>query len=154
MNSLPSTSTEGTPQSIAVERTYDVPVEKVWNALVSPEAIKKWFFQFDNFKPEPGCEFSFVVEHEGFVYDHRCRVVEVSPPERFSFTWRYAGFEGDSLVTFELAPEGKARTRVKLIHSGVESFPKLPAFAAKNFEAGWNDLVGRSLKDFTEGKNS
>jgi hypothetical protein len=66
-----------------------------------------------------------------------------------AYTWRYKGQEGDSLVTFELFPEGD-KTRLKLTHEGLETFPKLPAYARKNFEAGWTKLIGSSLKDFLE----
>jgi hypothetical protein len=39
---------------------------------------------------------------------------------------------------------------LKLTHEGLETFPKLPAYARKNFEAGWTELLGSSLKDFVE----
>ena len=53
------------------------------------------------------------------------------------------------MVTFELFPVGD-KTRSKLTHEGLETFPKLPAYARKNFEAGWTELLGSSLKNFLE----
>jgi hypothetical protein len=35
-----------------------------------------------------------------------------------------------------------------LTHEGLETFPKLPAYARKNFEQGWESLIGESLKNF------
>jgi uncharacterized protein YndB with AHSA1/START domain len=55
----------------------------------------------------------------------------------------------DSLVTFELFPEGN-KTRLKLTHTGIETFPKTPAYARKNFEAGWTAIIGSELKQFVE----
>jgi hypothetical protein len=40
-----------------------------------------------------------------------------------------------------------------LTHEGIETFPKRPGFARKNFEAGWTDFIGSELKQFVEGKN-
>jgi len=34
----------------------------------------------------------------------------------------------------------------------VESFPKTPADARKNFEAGWTSIIGTELKKFVERK--
>ena len=42
------------------------------------------------------------------------------------------------------------KTRLKLTHEGLESFPKAPQFARKNFVQGWTQLIGTSLKDFVE----
>ena len=111
--------------------------------------MRVWYFDLKEFRPEVGFEFEFTVEHEGMKYCHLCKVTAVIPQKKIAYTWRYKGHEGDSLVTFELFAEG-ARTRVKLTHEGLDTFPKLPAFARKNFEAGWTELIGSSLKDFVE----
>src|SRR5262249_40073900 len=136
-------------EPLIVERTFDAPVEKVWQALTNAADMRRWYFDLKEFRPERGFEFQFVVEHEGIKYDHRCKITEVIPRRRIAYTWRYQGEPGDSLVTFELFEEG-AKTRVKLTHEGLETFPKLPAYARKSFQAGWTDLIGRSLKDFVE----
>jgi uncharacterized protein YndB with AHSA1/START domain len=79
-------------------------------------------------------------------------VTEAIPHRKIAYTWRYKGEPGDSLVTFELFPNS-GKTRVKLTHEGIETFPKRPGFARKNFEAGWTDFIGSELKQFVEGKN-
>ena len=71
------------------------------------------------------------------------------PEEKIAYTWRYKGEPGDSLVTFELAPEGD-NTRLKLTHTGIETFPRTPAYARKNFEAGWTAIIGSELQQFDE----
>jgi uncharacterized protein YndB with AHSA1/START domain len=82
-------------------------------------------------------------------YHHLCRITEVVAPSRLAYTWRYKGHEGDSLVTFELFADG-ARTRLKLTHEGLETFPETPSFARQNFIEGWTQLIGSSLKEFVE----
>jgi uncharacterized protein YndB with AHSA1/START domain len=111
--------------------------------------MRRWFFELAEFKAEPGFEFRFAVEHEGFNYDHHCKVMAAMPNKKLSFTWRYAGYEGSSLVTIELFAEGN-QTRVKLTHEGLESFPAIPAFTRKNFMQGWRQLIGTSLKEYVE----
>ncbi len=132
-----------------MERIFEAPVALVWRALTTPEAMSRWYFDLKHFKPEVGCEFSFTVEHEGHVYDHRCKITEVVPHKRIAYTWRYHGHEGDSLVTFELLAEGD-RTKLRLTHQGLETFPQLPQFARRNFVRGWTSLIGSELKDFVE----
>jgi len=136
-------------EPLVIERTFDAPVAKVWMTITNANEMRRWYFDLKEFKPEVGFEFQFVVEHEGNTYDHRCKVTEVIPQKKIAYTWRYGGHEGDSLVTFELFAEGD-KTRLKLTHVGLETFPKLPAYARKNFEQGWTSLIGTSLKDFVE----
>jgi uncharacterized protein YndB with AHSA1/START domain len=135
-----------------IERIFDAPVALVWRAITTPEDMSRWYFDMKNFKPEVGCEFSFIVEHEGNVHDHRCKITEVIPQKKIAYTWRYEGHTGDSLVTFELFDEG-GKTKLKLTHEGLETFPKLPAYARKNFAQGWTQIIGTELKQFVESKN-
>ena len=138
-------------EAIILERTFDAPVGRVWTALTDVDQMRQWYFDLKEFKPEIGFEFEFIVEHEGNSYHHLCRVTEVIPQKKIAYTWRYKGEAGDSLVTIELSPEGE-KTRLKLTHSGVETFPKTPAYARKNFEDGWAAIIGTELKQFVEQK--
>jgi len=140
-------------EPLVVERTFDAPVALVWKALTDKEDIKQWSFELREFAPVVGFEFQFDVEHEGFKYCHRCKVTEAIPNRRLAYTWRYEGHAGDSLVTFELFAQG-SKTRVRLTHEGLETFPKLPAFAKANFAAGWTEIVGTTLKNFVEGRHA
>src|SRR6266446_3684723 len=81
------------------------------------------------------------------------KVTEAIPNKRLAYTWRYEGYAGDSLVTSELFAQGK-KTRLTLTHAGLETFPKLPAFARRNFMEGWTEIVGTSLKNFVEGRHA
>jgi uncharacterized protein YndB with AHSA1/START domain len=138
-------------ETVVVERTFQAPIAKVWKALTDVDQMREWFFDLKGFKPEVGFEFGFVVEHDGNTYDHRCKVTEVIPQKKIAYTWRFEGHEGNSLVTIELSPDGD-KTRLKLTHTGLETFPKTPAFARKNFEAGWTAIIGSELKQFVERK--
>jgi uncharacterized protein YndB with AHSA1/START domain len=136
---------------VVVERTYDAPMEKVWEAITDKDQLKQWYFQLDDFKAEPGFEFQFSVENNGKTYLHKCKVVETNPITKLAYTWSYEGYPGQSLVTFELFSEKNGKTRLKLTHSDLDTFPKdYPEFSTQNFNDGWNSLIGQSLRKFVE----
>ena len=136
-------------EAVVIDRTFNAPVARVWKALTDVDQMRVWYFDLKEFKPEPGFEFEFVVEHEGNKYHHLCKVTEVIPQKKIAYTWRYKGEVGDSLVTIELFPEGD-KTRLKLTHEGLDTFPKTPAYARKNFEKGWTQIIGSELRKFVE----
>jgi uncharacterized protein YndB with AHSA1/START domain len=137
------------PEPLVIERTLNASAARVWRALTNKDEMKRWYFDLKEFKPEVGFEFEFTVEHEGFKYCHLCKITEVIPQKKLAYSWRYQGHEGDSLVTFELFADG-GKTRLKLTHKGLETFPKLPAFARKNFMKGWTEIIASSLENFLE----
>lgn len=140
-------------EPLIIERTFNAPVAKVWNAITDVDQMRQWYFDLKEFRAEVGFEFEFVVEHEGNTYHHLCKVMEVVPQKKIAYTWRYKGEPGDSLVTFELSAEGD-KTRLRLTHTGIETFPKTPAYARKNFETGWTQIIGAELKKFVESKEN
>lgn len=137
-------------EPFVIERTYQAPVERVWKAITDNDDLKEWYFQLKEFKPEVGFEFTFEGGTEGRVYVHLCKITEVIPNKKLTYSWRYEGYEGNSFVTFELFAEGEA-TRLKLTHTGLETFPKYNAdFVRENFSMGWNHIIGKSLKEYLE----
>jgi uncharacterized protein YndB with AHSA1/START domain len=139
-------------QGVSLERTFNAPVERVWQALTDVEEMRQWYFELKEFKPEVGFEFEFVVEHEGMKYHHLCRVAEVVPERKIAYSWRYKDEPGNSLVTFQLVPEGN-QTKLRLTHNGLETFPDTSSFARKNFEAGWTSIT-KELEQFLERSRS
>jgi uncharacterized protein YndB with AHSA1/START domain len=137
--------------AVIIERTFNAPVARVWKALTDVDEMRQWYFDLNEFKPEVGFEFEFVVEHEGMTYHHLCRITESIPQKKIAYTWRYKDEAGDSLVTFELFTEGD-KTRLKLTHTGLDTFPKTRAYARENFEKGWTQIIGTELRQFIESK--
>lgn len=137
-------------EPIIVEHVYNAPASTVWKALTDREQMKQWYFDIAEFKAEPGFQFQFTGgAPDGIQYIHLSTVKEVIENKKLSYSWRYEGYEGDSLVTFELFEED-GKTRVRLTHEGLETFPANPDFARKNFEGGWSEIVGKMLKEFVE----
>jgi uncharacterized protein YndB with AHSA1/START domain len=137
-------------EPLIVERTYNAPANRVWNAITDLDQMRQWYFKLAAFKPEIGFEFQFEGGPKGGpTYLHKCRVTEVVPGKKLQYSWRYEGYEGNSFVTFELFPEGD-NTRLKLTHEGLETLAANPDFGKENFEKGWTSIIGTNLKNFVE----
>lgn len=136
---------------VIIERTYNAPVERVWKALTEKEKMKQWYFDLNDFKPQIGFEFSFAGKgHKGQEYIHLCKITEVITNKKIAYSWQYKEYPGNSLVTFELFEEDKHKTRVKVTHEGIETFPEGEDFATASFRVGWTELMGNLLKNFVE----
>ena len=140
-------------KNVIVERIFNAPLPLVWKALTEKDLMKQWYFDLEEFKIEIGLKFQFTggpsPEKQ---YVHLCEIKEIILEQKLAYSWKYEGYEGDSLVSFELFPDGNT-TKLILTHSGIETFPQNnPDLAIGNFEAGWNAIVNTSLKDFLESK--
>jgi uncharacterized protein YndB with AHSA1/START domain len=134
-----------------IERTYNASVDKLWKAITDKNEIKQWAFDIADFKPVVGFEFRFLGGKDpANPYVHMCKVTEVIPNKKLSYTWRFEGIAGNSLLTFELFEEGR-NTRLKLTHSGLETFPADdPDMAETEFAKGWTQIVDVSLRGYLE----
>lgn len=125
------------PNPIVVEQICEVPVEKIWQAITDKNAMKQWYFDFQEFRTEIGFEFRFWGgPAEDRQYLHICEIAEVLPNKKLTYTWRYDGYPGTTLVTFDLFQVAN-QTCVRLTHEGLETFPAdQPDFARENFVKG------------------
>lgn len=136
---------------LIIERIYEAPIEKVWEALTNKDQMKHWYFEVSDFKAEVGFEFQFSAESEGKIYLHKCKVVEAEPITKIAYTWSYEGYVGQSLVKFDLFSEAENKTRLKLTHSDLDTYSEdNPEFSKESFNEGWKSILGQSLRNFVE----
>ncbi len=103
--------------AIRVQRRYDHPIERVWDAVTTPEGLAEWF-------PAP-------VRFEGDVADfgdEKGKVLAFEPPHRLAFTW------GDDQLEFELRTEGDGTVFV-LTHTFSDRA------GAASFASGWENCL-------------
>ncbi len=138
-------------ESILVERTFNVPVSKVWYALTDASEIKQWYFDIEKFEPKVGFKFDFMGgPDENTQYLHLCEVTEVIENEKLAYTWRYDNYPGNSLVCWQLIDRGQ-KTIVRLIHADIHSLAESGSdFSKENFTAGWNYILHTGLKNHLE----
>jgi len=133
-------------RKIVIEEVLPHTQKIVWRALTTGDLIGRWLMPPVGFEAIEGREFTFQTRAAG-AWDGviKCRVLEVTPDERFAFAWRgghedNAGYGSrlDTVVTFTLEPAAGG-TRLRLVHAGFE----LPrnAFAFKNMSEGWPSRI-------------
>jgi uncharacterized protein YndB with AHSA1/START domain len=132
-----------------MEQLYDSPVDTVWDALTDPDKMRVWYFpQLKNFEPVVGFNFEFV--DDGSPYQKEWQVTQLVEGRRLAHSWVYKGYAGRSEVIFDLSAED-GKTRLRLTHTGLASFPDDPHFARERFEGGWQRILGVNLKQQLEG---
>jgi uncharacterized protein YndB with AHSA1/START domain len=97
---------EGERHVVELRRTYDAPVEDVWDVCTNPERIPRWFLPVSG-DLRPGGRFQLEGNAGG-------EILECDPPRRLGVTWEFAGQR--SLVTVDLADDGGA-TELCLRHA-------------------------------------
>ena len=128
-----------------IEQIYDASVQKVWQAITDENKMREWYFpQLKKFEPVVG--FEFVFTNDGSPYQKEWQVTQVVDGQVLAHSWNYKGYPGSSEVTFKLFEEGD-KTRLKLTHTGLSSFPNDPHFARQRFEDGWKRIIGSNLKN-------
>ena len=139
-------------EPFVIEQTFDSSINDVWRALTDNETLKQWYFQLEDFQPTVGFTFRFSGTDKGVTFWHRCVITEVIAPTKLVHTWTYEDYPGESLVTWELFDAG-GKTRLKLTHSGLETFPQdNPSLGKESFAKGWTYIMGTSLKKFLDGE--
>jgi len=136
---------------VVVEQTFNASKEKVWNAITVKDEMIQWYFpMIPEFKPEVGFETLFTVEHEGRVFPHRWKVLEVEPCKKISYTWKYDNYDGDGYVTFEII-EGCDKTRLQLTCTITEDFDdSIPEFKRESCVGGWEYFIKQQLRSYLE----
>ena len=127
--------------------TYPHPVDRIWAALTSSEALAVWFMAND-FQPVVGHRFTFRTRPAramGFDGMVRCEVLELTPPRRM--VWSWAGGNIDTTVTFTLE-ESAGGTRLRMHQIG---FDGLGAQLTRRILAsGYQRILGQRLPAYLD----
>lgn len=134
------------PKQIVLERVYPYPIEQVWKAISTAEALSQWLMPTD-FVLEIGRAFTFQTKPQpGFDGKVHGRVLHFEPLKTLTYTWQGGPMKKPTTVKFELTaiPEG---TRLTFTHSGFEGF--INAYIVRFIlKKGWKDLLTNKIKHF------
>lgn len=129
-----------------IERRYDAPPERVWQAWTDPQALSRWFGPGDegsvtqaDLDVRPGGRYTIAFRTTDGE-EHRVSGVyeEVLEPRRLSFSWAWQSTpERVSFVTVRLEADG-AGTRMSFRH---ERF--FDRAARDNHERGWTATLAK-----------
>ena len=129
--------------SIAFEFDLQHAPEKVWRALTDPVLLAEWLLPVIGLELEPGAAFTFKTQpHPGWDGTVHCRMLEIDPPRRLSYTWVVGDMVLDTVVTFTLTPTASG-TRLSLVQSGFRPDQKQNLGGARY---GWQ-MMGGKLAD-------
>lgn len=125
---------------------YPHPVDRVWAALTSSDALAAWLMPND-FEPAVGHRFTFRTKPApGFDGIVRCTVLEIDPPRRM--VWSWAGGNIDTTVTFTLKATADGHTRLRMHQAG---FHGLGAQLTRRILAGgYPRILGRNLPAYLD----
>jgi uncharacterized protein YndB with AHSA1/START domain len=92
---------------VALSRSYDAPLQEVWEACTDPQRIARWFLPVSG-ELEVGGRFQLEGNASGTI--ERC-----DPPHGFAATWEFGGTV--SRIELRLSVEAYAKTLLVLEHS-------------------------------------
>ncbi|MBN9384107.1 MAG: SRPBCC domain-containing protein [Chitinophagaceae bacterium] len=120
--------------------------EVVWEYLTTAELIAQWLMPND-FLPIVGHDFQFRSKPKkeiGFDGINYCKVLEVVPHKRLSYSWKTGPGNGeitlDSIVVWTLIPKDNG-TELSLVHSGFKEIENSAIFPLMN--EGWLSHIKR-----------
>ena len=143
--------------TFAIERDIEIeaPVEVVWRTITEPEHIRTWFSEARGLEARPGAVGTLTFRadtDDPHVVD--ITVVDADRPNRFSFRWCYPPGEtataaNSTLVIFTLTEDGHARTRLRVVETGLDQLDWPDADKQKfadDHRHGWQ-VQGDRLRD-------
>ncbi|MCX5418572.1 SRPBCC family protein [Streptomyces sp. NBC_00078] len=123
----------GEARVVSVARSYDAPLDDVWDACTNPERIPRWLLPVSGDLRLGG---RYQLEGNAGGVIERC-----DPPTGFAATWEYGGEV--SWIELRLTPE-EGGTRFELDHIAHADDTKWAEFGPGAVGVGW-DLMVRGL---------
>ena len=117
--------------TVALERDFAHPPEKIWRALTQPHLLQEWLMKTD-FKPQMDQRFTF----SGDWGSVECRVLVIEADRTLSYSWDAMGLE--STVTWTLTPSAKG-TLLRMEQAG---FKPDQQQAYQGAQYGWQKFLG------------
>jgi uncharacterized protein YndB with AHSA1/START domain len=129
----------------------DAPVDKVWEALTTPELIKKYFFGTNAISDwKEGSSLKFTGEWEGKTYEDKGTILKSDRNRLFSYSYwsSMSGMEDKpenyAIVTYKLEDLGDEKTRLNIIQENIPD-EKMK----EHSEGNWMKVL-EGLKDLLE----
>jgi uncharacterized protein YndB with AHSA1/START domain len=138
-------------KTLRIERTFNAPAERVFDAFTSPEVMRRWWHARHDWETTEadvdlrvGGEVRVVMRdpHKDAEYGGGGRYTEVDPPRRLAFTWLWDRDSLRTLIEIEFE-EADGVTTVRFTHTGLWDEETV-----RDHEDGWStcfDNLERAL---------
>jgi uncharacterized protein YndB with AHSA1/START domain len=133
------------PATLRLERSFQAPVQAVFDAWTSPEVMRRWWHAGADWEtPEAvvdlrvGGAVRVVMRnpHSGSEYGGGGSYVEIDPPRRLAFTWTWDGETRETLIEIGFE-ESDGVTTVSFAHSALRDTESV-----RMHEEGWSTCFG------------
>jgi uncharacterized protein YndB with AHSA1/START domain len=115
---VPAKVTTPSDREIHIERIFNAPRERVWQAITNPKLVTQWWGRgnklvVERMEVERGGHWRFVEHSPHGVHGFEGRYREVKPPERVVQTFEWDGMPGHVVIeTVVLEDLGDGRTKL------------------------------------------
>ena len=131
----------GEGRTVRLRRTYEAPIDDVWDALTNPERIGRWFLPISG-DIRLGGRYQFEGNAGG-------EILECDRPRRVRVTWVYGEMPSAadvSEVVVRLSPAGDTSTVLELEHTAVVPEDRWAEYGPGAVGVGWEQgLLGLAL---------
>jgi uncharacterized protein YndB with AHSA1/START domain len=133
-------------RTLRMERTFQAPVEAVFEAWTSEEVLRRWWYTEDGYETSEaevdlrvGGAVRVVMRDptEDVEYGGGGTYTEVDPPTRLAFTWTWDDEPRQTLIEIDFS-ERDGVTTVRFTHRGLWDDE-----AVRSHEDGWTKLFDR-----------
>lgn len=140
--------------TLRLERTYQAPAERVFDAWTSEEVLRRWFHAERGWEtPEAsvdlrvGGEVRVVMRDPATGAEHGGggRYTEIDPPHRLAFTWLWDDRDTRMLIEVDFE-ESDGATTVRFVHRGLWS-----EAAVRDHTGGWTRCFENLAEVLAEG---
>ena len=150
--------------TLTMIRSFDVAPEKIFNAWLNPDMMRKWFFTLEGTNqvaqnnPQVGGTWEIIDRRAGKDYRAIGEYLEIDPPKKLVFTFKmpqFSEFEDTITVTLKELPQGCEMTFSQEINVEHEvnwtkaDIEKALVESHDQTEQGWNYMF-MGLKELVE----
>jgi uncharacterized protein YndB with AHSA1/START domain len=141
-----------TDNTVRIERTFQAPLQRVFDAWTSEEVIRRWWQAEHDWETSEaevdlrvGGAVRVVMRDPNRDVEHGGggNYTEIEPPTRLAFTWIWDGDTRRTLIEIDFE-ESDGATRVRFTHSGLWD-----EASVRSHEGGWGrilDNLGSTLQ--------
>jgi uncharacterized protein YndB with AHSA1/START domain len=131
-------------QTLRIERTFQAPVEAVFEAWTSEEVMRRWFHgehAWETTVAQVDLRLGGTVRvvmrdpDKDIEYGGGGHYTEIDPPHRLAFTWTWDNDGRETLIELDFE-ETDGATTVRLTHNGL-----LDQEAVRSHEEGWSNCL-------------
>jgi uncharacterized protein YndB with AHSA1/START domain len=143
--------------TLRMERTYDAPAQRVFDAWTSEEVMRRWWHAGHDWETTEarvdlrvGGSLRVVMRnpHDGAEYGGGGEYTEVDPPTRLAFTWTWDDDSRRQLIEIDFE-ETEGLTKVRFTHRNLHDEESV-----RSHEDGWGkafDNLARTLEGAARG---